>query len=182
MNPQVKRTLVAQAAMETSDILNLRFAGRIVGTRTPRRLMVAAPDGPSTDGGKRVRQSIVLAPVQDASAGTVMVGWLDIAQKRAELRVHAVVRAQYEQRYRQAFDVPQDAYDAIMRDVQTMFQAQSIETAIITAVPQGTPDDSRSTTVPTTPSASASTNVPLLVVLGIAVACVAAVGAFFALR
>lgn len=181
MNHQVKRTLVAQAAMETSDILNLRFAGRLVGTQTPRRLMVAAPDGPSTQGGKRVRQSIVLAAANDPSAGTVMVGWLDIAQKKAELRTHAVVKAQYEQRYHQAFDVPQDGYDAIMRDVQSMFQMQSIDTAVIAQVSAPGPDDVRTTTAPVhAPPAQSGTG--WLVGVGVLCAIGAGAAAFLFLR
>lgn len=147
MTTQVKRTLIAQQALETSDLLNLRFQSRLVGTATPRKLMVAVPDGPSSDGGKKVRQSIVLAPAhaKDAAAGTVMVGWLDIVQKRAELRVHAVVKSQFEQRWHQPFDVPKEPYDALMRDVQSMLGVQEIEVAVIQAVPQGHGDESRAT-------------------------------------
>ena len=136
---------MSQQALETSDLLNMRFAAKLLGTTTPRKLMVAAPDGPSSDGGKKVRQSIVLAPANDPSAGTVMVGWLDIAQKRAELRVHAVVKAQFEQRYRIPFDVPQDAYDALMRDVQSMLGFQEIQVAVVQAMPDGQAPESRAT-------------------------------------
>jgi hypothetical protein len=145
MTTPVKRTLIAQQALETSDLLNLRFASRLVGTGTPRKLMVAAPDGPSTDGGKKVRQSIVLAPAKDPTAGTVMVGWLDIAQKRAELRVHSIAEKQFVQRYRQPFDVPKVQYDGLMRDVQSMLSVQDIVVAIVEDVPQGHSDESRAT-------------------------------------
>lgn len=180
MNPQVKRTLVAQAAMETSDILNLRFAGRLVGSQTPRRLMVAAPDGVSTQGGKQVRQSIVLAPANDPSAGTVMVGWLDIAQKKAELRTHAVVKQQYEQRYQKPFDVAQDGYDAIMRDVQTMFQMQSIETAVISNVSPAV-EAARMTAAPSAPPPAPS-SLGWIIGVGILVLFGAGAAAFVLLR
>ena len=77
----VKRTVVAQQALDTSALLNMRFASRIVGSRTPRKLMVTVPDGPSTDGGKKVRQSVVLASGADPSAGTVVCGWVPQPQQ-----------------------------------------------------------------------------------------------------
>ena len=44
MTTPVKRTMMAQQALETSDLLNLRFASRVVGHTVKRKLMVAAPE------------------------------------------------------------------------------------------------------------------------------------------
>jgi len=150
-----KRTVVAQAALDTSALLNMRFAPRLVGTQTKRRLTIAVPDGPSTDGGKKSRQSIVLVPAEDASAGTVMCGWLDVAQRRAELRVHGVVEAQYVARYKHEFDVPKDAYDGLLRDFKSTLEMQQIEVAIIDSVPAGLEGDSRATMAPVASPAGA---------------------------
>lgn len=135
MTGEVKRTRMAQAALEASDLLNMRFANRPIGVNPPRKLMVAAPDGPSTDGGRKVRQSIVLSPTVPSNVGQVMVGWLDISQKRAELRVHALVTTQFEQRYHQSFDITVEAYDVLMRDVRSMLTAQDIVVTVVDALP-----------------------------------------------
>lgn len=178
----VKRTVVAQAALDTSALLNMRFASRLVGTRTRRKLMVSVPDGPSTDGGKKVRQSIVLAPADDPGAGTVMCGWLDIAQRRAELRVHDVVRSQYEARYKQPFDVAVDAYDALFRDVKTMLEMQEIAVAIIDSVPASADGDSRATMAPALPP-EPSTGTSAVLYVGVVVMLAAlGVGAYLTLR
>lgn len=179
----VKRTLVAQAALDTSALLNMRFASRLVGSETPRKLMVTVPDGPSTDGGKKVRQSVVLVPAADPTSGSLMCGWLDIAQKRAELRVHEVVSAQFEARYRQVFDVTREQYDALLRDVKAMLEMQEIEVAVIEAVPAGLEADSRATLAgsPAAPAASTGVSAALYaaaaVMLGLLL-----LGAYFVLR
>lgn len=145
--------------------------------------MVTVPDGPSTDGGKKVRQSVVLASVADPSAGTVMCGWLDIAQHRAELRVHEVVRSQYEARYKHDFDVAKDAYDALFRDVKTMLEMQDIVVAIIDAVPTGLDGESRSTMAPTVTPTPSDAGVSVALYLGAALMLTAlGIGAYFALR
>lgn len=179
----VKRTLVAQAALDTSALLNMRFATRLVGSQTPRKLMVTVPDGPSTDGGKKVRQSVVLAPAADPSSGTVMCGWLDIAQKRAELRVHEVVRAQYEARFRQPFDVTREQYDPLLRDVKSMLEMQDIEVAVIEAVPAGLEAETRATLASVPHGEPASTGLSAALYAGAALLLgLLTLGAYFALR
>ena len=183
MTTPVKRTMMAQQALETSDLLNLRFASRVVGHTVKRKLMVDAPDGPSSDGGKKVRQSIVLAPVNDADAGTIMVGWLDIAQKRAELRLYEVVKSQYEQRYHQPFDVDKAPYDALMRDVQSMLGVQDITVAIIQDTPPALTESARATLANVPPPASSSGNVVAVVMaIGAILLIGLALVAYFLLR
>jgi len=131
MSEKVKRTMVSQQAMEMSQLLTLRFARQAVGSEVPKRLTVQAPDGPSTEGGKRARQSIVLTPVEDGAPGAIMCGWLDIAQKAAELRTHAVVAQSHRDRYHKELDVAQDQYDALMTDVVNLLASQSFHTNIV---------------------------------------------------
>lgn len=131
MSEKVKRTMVSQQAMEMSQLLTLRFARQAVGSEVPKRLTVQAPDGPSTEGGKRARQSIVLTPVDEGAPGAVMCGWLDIAQRAAELRTHAVVSQSHEDRYHKPLDVAQEQYDALMTDVLNLLSSQAFHTNIV---------------------------------------------------
>lgn len=153
MSNKVKRTMVSQQAMEMSQLLTLRFARQVVGAEVPKRLMVQEPDGPSTGGGKMARQSIVLAPNDGSAAGTIMVGWLDIAQKAAELRMHGVVAAHHAERYGKTLDVAQEQYDALMTDVVTMLSSQAFHTNIVDvdadgSAPVSAPRTTRTTAVP----------------------------------
>lgn len=123
--PKVKRTMMAQQALEVSDLLNMRFAGMLVGQEPKKRLLVNAPDGPSTDGGKKARQSITIAPADNSSA--LMCGWIDVAHKKAELRTYRVVAAQSAQRYHRAFDVTQTEYDGLAREAESLLKLQGYE-------------------------------------------------------
>ncbi len=178
MSKDVKRTMVSQQAMEMSQLLTLRFARQVVGDEIPKRLMVQEPDGPSTGGGKMARQSIVLAPNDGSAAGGIMVGWLDIAQKAAELRMHGVVAAHHAERYGAPLDVAPAQYDALMTDVVTMLSSQAFHTNIVDVDADGSAPTSapRSTRTTVTPDAkNGSPAMWVVVVLAVLGLCGAAV-------
>lgn len=125
--PKVKRTMMAQQALEVSDLLNMRFASMLVGQAPHKRLLVNAPDGPSTDGGKRARQSITIAPADNSGGAALMCGWLDVAQKKAELRTYRVMSEQSEQRYHRPFDVTSAEYDGLLREAQSLLKLQGYD-------------------------------------------------------
>lgn len=83
-------TMTAREGVSAAELVNAAFLRRTLGSVTPRRLEVAAPDGPSTAGGKRARQTIRLVPVQGEGA-PLMCGYIDAAKKRVELRGYATL-------------------------------------------------------------------------------------------
>ena len=121
---------MAQQALEVSDLLNMRFSGMPVGQEPKTRLLVNAPDGPSTDGGKKARQSITIGPADAASAAALMCGWIDVAQKKAEFRSYRIVAAQSEQRYHRAFDVTEAEYEGLLREAQSLLGFQGFEIVV----------------------------------------------------
>lgn len=172
--PKVKRTMMAQQALEVSDLLNMRFAGMLVGQEPKKRLQVNAPDGPSTDGGKRARQSITVQ--QPDGGNALMCGWLDVAQKKAELRTYRVIAEHSEQRYHRPFDVTQGEYDNLMREAQSLLKLQGYEVHLHDELAAAAP--ARVSAVAPAPSEAGSGGkgvIIALVALGLLAAVVAAV-------
>lgn len=114
MNDGVKRTVVAQRAIELGELLNLKFEAMPVGADVAKRLEVVSIDAESTRGGEMARQSIVLSPVDAGARGAIMCGWMDVANREAELRDYAIVRAQFSERYHSPFDVQREEYEALI--------------------------------------------------------------------
>ncbi len=110
-------TINAAAGFNAAEIVNVAFAKRTVGSAAPRRLEVVEPDGPSTAGGKRARQTIRLVAT-DGGAAPLMVGALDASQRTVELRSYLTVRAQYEERFQQPIDITPEDYTRLGKELQ----------------------------------------------------------------
>jgi hypothetical protein len=110
-------TINAREGFNAAEVVNAAFGKRALGSTTPRRLEVVEPDGPSTAGGKRARQTIRLVAIQ-GSAAPLMCGSLDASQRAVELRSYAAVRAQYEGRFNQPLDISPDDYTRVCKDLQ----------------------------------------------------------------
>jgi hypothetical protein len=164
-----------------SDLLNMRFAGMLVGQEPKKRLLVNAPDGPSTDGGKKARQSITIAPADNSGATVLMCGWIDVAQKKAEIRTYRVVAEQSTQRYHRPFDVTMPEYESLTREANSLLTLQGYEVHVhdeLAAAQHSSRPQPRASVAPTEEGG----NKTLLVVLGVLVLVIAAVGAFVATR
>jgi len=122
-------TVVAQEAMDIGEHLLLLFSKTTVGANPQMRVDVAKPDGPSTEGGKKARQTISLVPVESVS-GKVMVGWIDVAQKRVEIRSFRMVRHQYYDRYGMDFRVSQSEYEKIVEQLSNFLRARGFYVGI----------------------------------------------------
>lgn len=110
-------TVNAREGFNTSEVVNAAFAKRSFGSSTPRRLEVVEPDGPSTAGGKRARQTIRLVP-REGNAPPLMCGSLDASQRAVELRSYGALCAQYEERFRQPLDISAEEYTRLAKDLQ----------------------------------------------------------------
>ena len=123
--PMAKRgmiyTATAAQGFDSSQLINAAMVNKLVGKQTPRRIVVAEPDGPSTSGGKHARQVITLAPVA-GQGGTVMCGWLDIAKKTAGLRDFRSVADQFKGRYGFAIDITPEEYLEIVRELEVLMK------------------------------------------------------------
>lgn len=149
------RTQHANQAVHLSDLLTLKFARERFGTEVPRYLKVTEPDGPSTDGGRKARQAILLCPQQDDLSTNMVCGFIDVASRYAELRNYAVVKAHFERRHRRPVDITRGEYNRMLDLVRAFLDAQSYKTRVTTTRPART---SSQTTVGPTPGLPPSRN------------------------
>lgn len=133
MSREGLRTKTAQQAMAVTDIVNRTLAEKVVGAEPPKRLQIRDLDGPSTQGGRRARQSIVLVPIDGSIEGSMMCGWVDTAQKDAEIRTHALVARQFRERYRRELDVTPAEYDEVTHELRGLLAFDSIEARTVDA-------------------------------------------------
>ena len=111
-------TMTAREGLDAAEVVKAAFRNRTIGAITPRRLEVVEPDGPSTSGGKRARQTIRLVTAQGEGA-PVMCGFLDVAKKLVELRSYTAVAQQYAERFDKPFDVTPSEYAALCKDLES---------------------------------------------------------------
>ncbi|MFO0728805.1 MAG: hypothetical protein U1E65_33815 [Myxococcota bacterium] len=129
--PEASRTFHASQAVQISDLIALKFVDQRFGTAVPRVLKVTEPDGPSTDGGLKARQSILLAPEDPSSAQAAIVcGFLDVSRRSAELRPFAVVSQQHQQRYGGNIDITKGEYERCIHDLHEFLRAQAIDSRV----------------------------------------------------
>ncbi|HJL42289.1 MAG TPA: hypothetical protein RMG48_13395 [Myxococcales bacterium LLY-WYZ-16_1] len=123
MSEQPKHTVHAQQALDLSEVFAHRFRSKQLGN-PPRSLRLNEPDGPSTAGGRQARQSMVLV---NEPGDAVVVGWVDVAAKTAELRSFPYVANQYRARRGQGLDVPQPEYEGLLAEVESFLRTHKVD-------------------------------------------------------
>jgi hypothetical protein len=87
----------------------------------PYRLRIDEPDGPSTAGGLHARQPISLVANLD-SAPPIVVGWVDVAKKDAQLRTYDVVKRRHQSRFTTPLVLTASEYEEFLNElVETLF-------------------------------------------------------------
>ncbi len=112
------RTTFSNKAALVADLVKGTFARRSYG---PYRLRIDEPDGPSTAGGLHARQPISLVSHAE-TAPNVLVGWVDVAKKEAQLRSYASVVRRHKSRYGVGPDILEEEYERFFNElVETLF-------------------------------------------------------------
>lgn len=123
MGFDAKRTQVAQSAFDFSRYFSSVFDSVRVQGAALRRPRLVTPEGMSTAGGKRARQSIVLAP-DDPAHASLTVGWVDIGERRAVLRTHGCLEGLHYERFKnRGFDVDRASYSGFFDQVKSFFDS-----------------------------------------------------------
>lgn len=123
MGFDAKRTQVAQSAFDFSRYFSGIFDGVRVAGAAPRRPVLVAPEGMSTAGGKRARQSIVLQP-DDPMNAAVTVGWVDVGERQAMLRTHTALETLHRERFRgRPFDVDRASYATFFEQAKSFLMS-----------------------------------------------------------
>jgi hypothetical protein len=116
----------AGEALNAAELINTALKKRVIGSVVARRVEVAPPSGPSTSGGRKARQSITLvqaslgSPPSPQHAAAIMIGFLDVAQKVANVREYELVAKQYEARFRSPFETTKEEYQELTKDLLGM--------------------------------------------------------------
>jgi hypothetical protein len=116
-----KRTAFAMAAVDFAGSFNTYFGEQPV---MGYQISLTAPVGQSTGGGVQARQHITLTNPVDGQSQ--VVGACNTAQRTAELRGYDYVAAQFQERFGQAFPIPQGEYASLMQKFQGFCDAQQI--------------------------------------------------------
>lgn len=152
------RTRHASEALHLSDLINVKFAGNRYGTEVQRSLRVTEPDGPSTDGGRKARQAILLQHPTDERRNLIC-GFINSAKRFCEVRSFQVVSEAHRRRHEEAVDISSGEYRRFTSDLKAFLEAHNFEFRIENApVRPRAPSTVRPTPapIPATPSASAS--------------------------
>ncbi len=159
MDDQARYTHVAAKAVTLADLFEERFSAGLDGP-VMFRIHLAAPDGPSTGGGKQVVQPIKLVPADGGP--TIVIGVANTVKQTAELRSYALLTEQYAQRYKGApIPIHAGAYQQLLADFTTFFHSMSLSVSTV--------DKSRTLRPPTRSSGGAGVIVALVVSVGVLV-------------
>ncbi len=88
------------------------------------------PQGPSTAGGVQAMQHLRLV-AGEAGKPTIVVGYANHAEGKAELRTYDYVGAAYHQRYRRALELDRAGYDAFLDFAKQVLSALHLETTVV---------------------------------------------------
>jgi hypothetical protein len=110
----ISRTHHADQAVHLTDLVRLKFVNQRFGTLRKRVVRLMSPDGPSTDGGRKARQSIVLMPEDGELGGAIVCGWLDVFRRVAELKTFHIVAAAFQDRYGMSIDISKTEYQRML--------------------------------------------------------------------
>lgn len=119
------RTYHATQAMQLSELIGLKFAASRYGKARPRVVKVQEPDGPSTDGGRKARQAMMLVP-EKGEGNTIVFGFIDVVKRTAELRSYAALKAHYEARFHSPIDLEDDDYGRLLGTMRDYLNLQQV--------------------------------------------------------
>lgn len=138
MNKDVARTVHAQQAMEITDLFSYKFGALRFGHKTPRRLKLTEPDGPSTAGGLQARQPMVLQTDSEPPQ-TLAFGWVDSAQRTAEAKSLVALDTLHRQRFQRPLDLEADEHQRLLDELRGFLKIQKIELHEAVAPPPPAP-------------------------------------------
>ena len=123
------RTQFTVRAVSLADFFNAAIGNRRV---SGYKVTLAAPDGPSTGGGKQALQHISLVP--DAGGATITAGSANQVEKIAELRTFDHLAQLHAKRFK-GKRIPLDrvAYNELVKRMQTFFSDQRLTVVLLDA-------------------------------------------------
>jgi hypothetical protein len=155
--PAFGRTTYASRSALVAALVQREFAQKRYGGPRGRALKVAAPDGPSTDGGLKARQALLLVPAR-GEGPALQTGWMDAARMVAHLRSWEAVRVREQARFGKDPDLGEQAYQTFLMELRRALIGHGMDVHLVV------PDDAP------TPGPAPVPGVPLPKVAALAIA------------
>lgn len=130
--PEAVMTHYASRSALVAETVQRDLEGKRYGGMPGRALKIAEPDGPSTDGGLKARQAILLVPVRGEGAA-LHCGWLDAAKMISQLRTWEAVRARHLARFGTDPDLPRGSYESFLVDVRRALLGAKLDVQLVSA-------------------------------------------------
>jgi hypothetical protein len=160
-----RHTMFATQALGLAALFQALTSKHRLGGSPAYVPQLAAPDGPSTAGGKQALQHVSLIP--EGGGDTIVIGNANTVEKRAELRSYRHVARTYSQRWKGArLPFEKEPYEELIKQIQVFFSSQSFTVTVIDLAAEA---DSRPA-----PESRSRVLVPILLVVVIALAGLAA--------
>jgi hypothetical protein len=124
-----QRTQFTMKAIGLADFFRSALGDRRV---SGHKVELAAPDGPSTGGGKQALQHISLIP--DAGGATITAGSANVADRIAEIRTWEHLKQLHARRFgRRAFPLDRVSYNELIKRMQAFFAEQKLTVVLVDA-------------------------------------------------
>jgi hypothetical protein len=131
-----RHTIFASQALGLAAMFQALTSKHRLGGSPAYLPQLAAPDGPSTAGGKQALQHVSLIP--EGGGDTIVIGNANTVEKRAELRSYRHVARTYSQRWKGAgLPFEKDPYEELIRQIQAFFSSQSFTVTVIDLATDG---------------------------------------------
>lgn len=130
------RTYHASQAMQLSELIALKFAAQRFGKSPARMVKVSEPDM-STDGGRKARQPMLLAP-EKGDGQAIVFGFIDLTRRAAELRSYHAIKTQYESRHQGLLDITEQEYGKLLGTMREFVDAQQYTFELVELPPPRT--------------------------------------------
>src|SRR4051812_17754875 len=124
-----QRTQFAMKALSMADYFNAKVGDKRV---SGHQVKLAAPDGPSTGGGKQALQHVSLIP--DAGGATITAGSANQVERVAEIRTYDHLQQLHLRRFgRKSLPLDRVSYNELVKRMQAFFAEQKLTVVLVDA-------------------------------------------------
>jgi hypothetical protein len=130
-----KRTQFAMAALGFADLFKVQIGSRKLPGPVPYVVELAAPEGPSTGGGKQGVLHIKLTP--DVGGPVTVAGWANPFERTAELRTFDHLAAAHAMRFHgQQIPLDRAQYDGLLARMHEFLATQGLQVSTMADPPR----------------------------------------------
>ncbi|MBI5481223.1 MAG: hypothetical protein HY906_20360 [Deltaproteobacteria bacterium] len=172
--PEEKRTQFAMAALGFADLFKVQIGSYKLPGPVPYTVELAAPEGPSTGGGKQGVLHIKLTP--EVGGPVTVAGWANPFERTAELRPFDHLAQAHAMRFHgQQIPLDRPQYDALFARMHQFLAEQGLQVSVVA----GPPRPSGAMPAQAAPSSS---SIGLIIAILAIVAVILGIGVFLFLR